>query len=115
MIDPNIPHDSCISQSENKPDSLTRTPPKRGFILNRCGVSVDLEANKPLVFRLIDKYNRSTITFAASNEQEFQIWVDFLRFHNLSEDEFWETIECFRNKAVWEKKNGDWVLKNKLV
>ena len=29
--------------------------------------------------------------------------------------QFRETVELFRNTAIWEKKNGDWVLKNKLV
>ena len=41
--------------------------------------------------------------------------MDFLRFHDLDENQFWETIEQFRNKEIWEEKNGNWVLKTKLL
>lgn len=40
---------------------------------------------------------------------------DFLRFHHISEEEFWETVEKFRNKDIWEKENNTWVLKEKLI
>ena len=55
------------------------------------------------------------IVNSLQNEFPEEYFTDFLRFHNLSEDEFWETVERFRNKSIWEKKNGDWILKNKLV
>lgn len=37
---------------------------------------------------------------------------DFLRFHNITEQEFWETVEKFRNKNIWEKGEDEkWKLK----
>ena len=39
---------------------------------------------------------------------------DFYRFHNVTEAEFWETVEKFRNENIWEKVNGAWVLKYHL-
>ncbi len=44
-----------------------------------------------------------------------EYYRDFLRFHDISEEEFWETVEKFRNKDIWEKdSNGDWKLKYQL-
>ena len=40
-----------------------------------------------------------------------EYFEDFLRFHGLSEQEFWEVVEKFRNLDVWRKNNnGEWVL-----
>ncbi|MGF1758905.1 N-acetyl sugar amidotransferase [Photobacterium sagamiensis] len=39
---------------------------------------------------------------------------DFLRFHNITEDEFWDTVDKFRNKELWEMKDGKWVMKYKV-
>lgn len=38
----------------------------------------------------------------------------FLRFHEITEEEFWNTVEKFRNKGLWEMKEGKWVTKYKL-
>lgn len=40
---------------------------------------------------------------------------DFLRFHELSEDEFWNTVEKFRNHKIWKNSNGKWELKTPLI
>jgi N-acetyl sugar amidotransferase len=40
---------------------------------------------------------------------------DFLRFHEITEEYFWEVIEKFRNHAVWEKIDGEWYLRNPLT
>ena len=41
-----------------------------------------------------------------------EYFQDFLRFHNVSEDEFWEVVEKFRNKDIWRKdETGKWELK----
>ena len=29
----------------------------------------------------------------------------------ISEDEFWDTVEKFRNKDIWEMNNGKWMMK----
>lgn len=39
---------------------------------------------------------------------------DFLRFHNVTKEEFWETVEKFRNKDIWEKFEDDYKLKVRL-
>ena len=44
-------------------------------------------------------------------EEYFQ---DFLRFHNISETEFWEIAENYRNKDIWEFSGNKWNLKYPL-
>ena len=44
-----------------------------------------------------------------------EYFEDFLRFHSISEKEFWDTVEKFRNLDVWHKRNGKWSIKKKLV
>jgi N-acetyl sugar amidotransferase len=43
-----------------------------------------------------------------------EYFQDFLRFHDISEEEFWETVERFRNQNIWEKVDGKWKLKHIL-
>ncbi len=40
--------------------------------------------------------------------------IDFLEFHCITEDQFWEVAERFRNPAIWHKVNGKWRLKAAL-
>lgn len=40
---------------------------------------------------------------------------DFLDFHMLTEREFWDVVESFRNHAIWEKNTGQWRLKYPLT
>ncbi len=40
---------------------------------------------------------------------------EFLEFHDITEKEFMETVEKFRNKEIWHKVNGEWRLKVDLV
>ena len=44
-------------------------------------------------------------------EEYFQ---DFLRFHNISEPEFWKIAEKYRNKDIWELSGNKWNLKYPL-
>jgi len=39
---------------------------------------------------------------------------DFLRFHNVTEQEFWNIVDKFRNKEIWKEKDGKWSLIEKL-
>lgn len=39
-----------------------------------------------------------------------EYYKDFLRFHNLTEDEYWSTVEKFRNDNVWKKVDGKFEL-----
>ena len=36
---------------------------------------------------------------------------EFLDYTNLSEDEFWDIAERWRNHNLWTKKNNEWVKK----
>ncbi len=41
-----------------------------------------------------------------------EYFKDFLRFHNVEENEFWQTVEKFRNQDIWIKDNeGEWTLR----
>lgn len=40
---------------------------------------------------------------------------DFLNYHTLSEHDFWNTVEKFRNHDIWEKNQNEWKLKYPLV
>ena len=65
-----------------------------------------------------EKLSRAeAVKIVNSLQDEFpkEYFMDFLRFHDLDENQFWETIEQFRNKEIWEEKNGNWVLKTKLL
>tara|TARA_B100001057_G_scaffold26592_1_gene24395 strand:- start:17614 stop:18696 length:1083 start_codon:yes stop_codon:yes gene_type:complete len=49
-----------------------------------------------------------------SDEFPEEYFEDFLRFHKLTNEEFWETVEKFRNKDVWKKQNNSWKLTQEL-
>jgi N-acetyl sugar amidotransferase len=38
----------------------------------------------------------------------------FLDYVDLTEDEFWQVVDRFRLPHIWEKKNGEWKLKNRV-
>ena len=40
---------------------------------------------------------------------------EFLKYHMITEDEFWETVEKFRNKEIWELVEDNWRLKYPLI
>ena len=44
-------------------------------------------------------------------EEYFQ---DFLDFHDLSKDKFWEIANKWRNEKIWHKLNNKWRLRNEL-
>jgi N-acetyl sugar amidotransferase len=39
---------------------------------------------------------------------------DFLRFHGITLDQFWNTVEKFRNMKIWEKHDNKYHLKNPI-
>lgn len=45
------------------------------------------------------------------DEFPVEYFQDFLRFHDVSEEEFWEVVEKFRNHDLWECTDGKWKLK----
>ena len=50
-----------------------------------------------------------------SDEFPKEYFQDFLDYHELSEKEFWEVVEKFRNHDIWEKIRGKWQLKVPLT
>lgn len=40
-----------------------------------------------------------------------EYFKDFLEFHEISEEEFWRTVDKYRNRDIWQKINGEWRLK----
>lgn len=64
-----------------------------------------------------DRLSRTEAVEIVTNLQEekpFNDLEDFLDFHMISEREFFETVENFRNKEIWEWKEGGWTLKHQL-
>lgn len=51
------------------------------------------------------------IVLRLSDEFPREYFHDFLRFHKLSEQEFWDTVEKFRNKNIWEQAGERWRMK----
>ena len=43
-----------------------------------------------------------------------EYYKEFLAFHDLSEGEFWETAEKWRNREIFHKVNGEWRLRHEL-
>lgn len=44
-----------------------------------------------------------------------EYFQDFLNFHNITENEFWQVVERFRNKNIWQQVDGRWKLKAELT
>jgi len=60
--------------------------------------------------RLVRKYDGNY-----SNEECQKELHDFLNFVGVSETEFWNIVDRFRGKEVWEKnENGEWVRKSQV-
>jgi len=65
-----------------------------------------------------DKLSREdAVKIVNQLQDEFphEYFENFLNYHNISEQEFWETVEKFRNLDIWKKdRHGEWKLKVKL-
>lgn len=46
-----------------------------------------------------------------SDELPLNDFQDFLRFHDITEQQFWETVDKFRNKDIWQMVDGQWQMK----
>jgi N-acetyl sugar amidotransferase len=53
------------------------------------------------------------------NQKQYEFPIEylheFLEFHKVTEDEFWETVDRYRNRDIWERTKGEWRLKTPLV
>ena len=45
-------------------------------------------------------------------DEYFKDWLDY---HMITENQFWEVVEKYRNKNIWEKIGGEWRLKYPLI
>ena len=48
-------------------------------------------------------------------EFPFEYLPEFLEYHSLTETEFWECAERWRNHGLWHRVGGQWRLRDKLV
>ena len=65
-----------------------------------------------------DRLSRSeaiNIVKDLSDDFPEEYFYDFLNFHKLTKQEFWFTVEKFRNKDIWESTNGKWKLKYNFI
>lgn len=44
-----------------------------------------------------------------------EYYAEFLEYHQLTDAEFWECAERFRNQNIWERRGGEWRLKYELT
>jgi len=44
-----------------------------------------------------------------------EYFKEFLEFHEITESQFWDTAERYRNKEIWHKVEGQWSLRTPLV
>jgi len=40
---------------------------------------------------------------------------EFLEFHQISDAQFWDTVESYRNREIWHQAKGEWRLKVDLI
>ena len=46
---------------------------------------------------------------------DYKMLISFIRGINITEPEFWETIDKFANRDLLEKRDGMWKLKNEFM
>ena len=80
------------------------------FGLGRCSEEASHEIRDRHItrsegIRLMKKY-----------EGEFpkKYFQDFLNYLNISEKNFWKTVDKWRPKHIWMKKNNKWILKKPI-
>jgi len=78
------------------------------------------EASKEIRHKYITRDEGIKLVHKYDNEFPKRYFYDFLNYLDISEDEFYETVDEFRPEHIWEKKGNDykfcnnWVLKNKI-
>lgn len=60
---------------------------------------------------------KEAVKLVNQKQYEFpaEYFKEFLEYHSITEKEFWEVAEKFRNKDIWHKIKGQWQLKIPLV
>jgi len=78
---------------------------KFGFGRAWSDVCIEIRAGRMTREEGIDMINRYDGVFP------HKYLKDYLEFYDMTEDEFWSTIDSFRSPDIWEKKYGVWELK----
>ena len=47
-------------------------------------------------------------------EFPYEYLPEFLEYHQITENQYHELEEKFRNKDIWHNQNGNWRLKNEI-
>ena len=57
------------------------------------------------------------VSIVREKQYEFpaEFLPEFLEYHEITENEFYELEDKFRNYDIWHKKNGVWRLKNEIT
>jgi hypothetical protein len=64
-------------QTDKKPNENEKTPPRHGFLLHRCNITEEPKL-RPCAFKLVDKIDNRSMTFAANNVAEYEKWLKVL-------------------------------------
>ncbi|MBT4397895.1 MAG: N-acetyl sugar amidotransferase [Bacteroidetes bacterium] len=62
----------------------------------------------------LDRKDAVKIVNQLQDEFPIEYFQDFLDFHSITQEEFWEVVEKFRNKEIWTEFKGEWKLKHPL-
>jgi len=59
---------------------------------------------------------KEVVDFVQKKQYEFpyEYLPEFLEYHQITESEFYQCADKYRNLKIWHKKNGAWRLKNEL-
>ncbi len=55
------------------------------------------------------------IVLSLQDEFPAEYYEDFLRYIGVSDKEFWQVVERFRNKEIWEKTDDAWKVRQPLA
>ena len=80
------------------------------FGLGRCSYDASQEVRNEKITR------EEAVYLVKKYDQEFpeKFFPDFLEYLNISEEDFWDTIEKFRSHHIWEKKDNTWKLRKEI-
>jgi len=59
----------------------------------------------------MDREQAIALVKAYDGEFPEELLPSYLDYFDMSEEEFWDTIDSFRSPDIWERKNGKWKLK----
>ena len=65
---------------------------------------------------MITLQGKKVLHLTKKYEGEFpkKYFKDFLNYLNISEDDFWEIVDSWRQEHLWHKIGNDWQLKHPI-